>query len=275
VKLLLGSLVAELNGLEFPLADAYSNLTAFTTEGPADFVVDATVGSMPREKWRRTGELLPGVVDRSGRQVTFWRRDCRAMVDLDARRVSMEVGGPWALAVELLLVPVIQVMALELRRGAVLHASSAVAGGLAAVFLGRSGAGKTTAATLARRAGAELISEEFTYVALEPHGARLYSVPFRQKHELAAPGPGAYPVPAFYALEQDGRDGIEALPQGECVRRLLTCAAVGVRDRAFTVPALEVCEALAGRVPVRRLRFRRTPAFWQLVAEDLRATVAR
>ena len=63
------------------------------------------------------------------------------------------------------------------------------------------------------------------------------------------------------------------MPRGEGMRRLLVSAVVGVRDRALTVPAMEVCEALADRVPVRRLRFRKTPAFWQLVEEDMRASV--
>jgi hypothetical protein len=141
--------------------------------------------------------------------------------------------------------------------------------------MGRSGAGKTTAGRLAGSVGAEVVSEEITYVALEPQGARLYALPFRQKHQLAAPGPSTHPVRTFYALEQDGRDRIEPLPHSECVKRLLTSVVVGVRDRAFTLPALEVCEALAGRVPVRRLRFRKTPAFWSLVSEDLRATAAQ
>jgi hypothetical protein len=274
VKVLLGSLVAEVKGVDFRLADAHSDLGKFTTEGPVDFVVDASFGDKRREEWQNV-DLSPGVVDRSGRRVTFRRSDCRAVVDLDARRVSMEIGGPWALAVELLLIPVLEVMTLELRRGAVFHGSSAVAGGLAAVFLGRSGAGKTTAAMLARGVGAEVISEELTYVALEPRGARVYALPFRQKHQLAIPGPGAYPVPSFYGLEQDGRDRIEPLPHGECVKQLLTCAVVAARDRAFTVPALEVCEAFAVRVPVRRLHFRKAPSFWQVVSDDLRAGGAR
>ena len=166
-------------------------------------------------------------------------------------------------------------MALELRRGAVFHASSVAGDGLGAVLLGRSGAGKTTAAMLARQAGGELISEELSYVGLEKHGAWLHTLPFREKNRLSVPVPGAYPLPAFYVLQQDDRDAVEPLPRSECVKQLLVCAVVAVEDRAFTVPALEVCEALAHRVPVRRLRFRNTPAFWQLVAEDMRATMER
>jgi hypothetical protein len=172
--------------------------------------------------------------------------------------------------VDYLLAPAIQVLAPELRRGAMFHASSAVADELAAVFLGRSGAGKTTAGALARQAGAELISEEITYVALEPQGARLCALPFRQKYMVATPGPGAYSLPAFYTLQQSDVDAIEPLPSSEWFKQLLARAVVGVRDRAFAMPVLEMCEALAARVPVRRLRFRKTPAFWRLVTQDLR-----
>ena len=273
MRLLLGSLVAEVNGIDFSLDDGATKLGAFLTDLPADIVINATVGSVPRSEWLRS-ELFPAEMDGSRRRVTFRRTGCHAVVDLDARHVSMELGGPWALAVDHLLTPVIQVLALELRRGAVFHASSVVGGGLAAVFLGRSGAGKTTAGTLARFAGAELISEEMTFVALDAQGARLCALPFRQKYKLAAPGPGTYPLPAFYALQQDEQDAIEPLPRREWVKLLLACTAIGVRDRAFTMPALEVCEAFAERVPMRRLRFRKSPAFWEVVSNDLRATAA-
>ena len=272
MKLLLGSLVAEVNGIDFPLVERQTNLERFVTDGAADFVVDAVVGKVPRSEWRRA-EWFPGQWDKARRQVTFRRTGCSAVVDLDARHVRMTLGGPWALAVDYLLAPAIQVLAPELRRGAMFHASSAVADELAAVFLGRSGAGKTTAGALARQAGAELISEEITYVALEPQGARLCALPFRQKYKLATPGPGAYPLPAFYALQQSDKDAIEPIPSKEWFKQLLARAVVGLRDRTFSVPVLEMCEALAERVPVRRLSFLNTPAFWQLVEEDMRARV--
>ena len=272
MKLLLGSLVAQVNGIEFSLDDGMTSLAGFVTDGHADFVVDAVVGGAPGTE-KPSWEFSPGVVSRDGRQVAFHANGNRAVVDLDARHVDVSLRGPWTVCLDNILAPVAQVMSLELRRGAILHSSSVVGEGLAAVFLGRSGAGKTTAGVLARMAGAELISEELTYLALEPHGARLYSLPFRQKNRLTTPVPGAYPLSAFYALQQDECDAVEHMSRGEGMRRLLVSAVVGVRDRALTVPALEVCEALADRVPVRRLRFRKTPAFWQMVKEDMRATV--
>ena len=247
MRLRLGSLVAELNGIDFPLDDGETNLARFVTDDVADFVVDAAIGDVPLDEWHPT-RWFPAEVDRRQRRVTFRRTGCSAMVDLDKRHVSMELIGPRPLAVDLMLVHVTQVMAPELRRGVMFHASSAVGRGLAAVFLGHSGAGKTTAGTLARLAGAELISEELTYVALEPDEARVCALPFRQKFKVAAPDRGAYTLRAFYALEQAEQDEIEPLPRGEWAKQLFTHAVVGVRDRALAMPVLEVCEALAERV---------------------------
>ncbi len=73
MKLLLGSLVAEVNGIEFPLDEGVSTLGRFVTEGPADFVVDAVVRRRAAREWR-DAELVPGrggAVD--GRAVTFDR----------------------------------------------------------------------------------------------------------------------------------------------------------------------------------------------------------
>jgi len=273
MRLLLGSLVAELNGIDFSLDDEETKLARFVTEKAADFVIDATVGDVPPSEWGPI-QYFPPEVDGARRRVRFGRTGCSAVVDLERRHVSMELIGPWPLQLDVLLVNVTQVMAPELRRGVVFHASSAVGEGLAAVFAGHSGAGKTTAGTLARLAGAELISEELTYVALESDGARLCALPFHQKFKLAAPDPGTYPLRAFYAIQQDERDEIEALPRNEWVRQLLAYAVVALRERVFAVPVLEVCEALAERVPVRRLHFRKTPAFWQVVTDDLGATGA-
>ena len=212
MRLLLGSLVAELNGIEFSLDDEETKLARFVTEKAADFVIDATVGDVPPSEWGPI-QYFPPEVDGARRRVRFGRTGCSAVVDLERRHVSMELSGPWPLQLDVLLVNVTQVMAPELRRGVVFHASSAVGEGLAAVFAGHSGAGKTTAGTLARLAGAELISEELTYVALESDGARLCALPFHQKFQLAAPDPGTYPLRAFYAIQQDERDDRGAAAQ--------------------------------------------------------------
>ncbi len=75
------------------------------------------------------------------------------------------------------------------------------------MFLGRSGAGKTTAGTLARLAGAELISEEIAYVALEPRGARLCSLPFREKNQAGGSRTRCVPV-AVLLRSGAGRPGL-------------------------------------------------------------------
>jgi len=260
-----GGLVVALRGLDFDLDDGRSPLADFVVTGPADICVDVTRGDKPMREWGRS-ETLDWQVDEAQRTVDLHLTEYKARFDLTGRRARVHFEGPWPRAVESFLKSAVQLFALEVRAGLVLHSSSVIAGEKAVVFTGRASAGKSTAAALSQETGRMMMSEEMTFVGrLDEDGAVLASpLPAWQKSGVK-PRPVAVPLRAIYALEQAQEDRVEEIPRGEQVRRLAVAASIGVRHRLFMERALDLAEQLVERVPVHVLHFRKSPAFWDVI----------
>jgi hypothetical protein len=185
--------------------------------------------------------------------------------------VDARLGGPWVYSLETLLKNAAQIFGLGLGKALHLHASSVDRAGLAYVFLGRSEAGKSTAALTSREAGlARVLREEMTAVGdlsrAEP--VRAFTLPSVEEHRLSA-GPAAVPLRGLYWLQQADADAVERISVPEQVKRLAMATSICVRDEMLMIPALELAERLVRRVPVRVLRFRKSADFWHAIDEDL------
>ena len=268
-----GPLVSDVRGLDFPLGDGASCLNRFRVGEPiaVDYLVEVTCGDLPHSAWRRS-QVESASVDTALRTVDLTMTELTATFDLRNRIVHGRLNGPWPGALEVLLRNASQLFGLEMRRAMFLHASSVERQGGAYVFMGRSGAGKTTVAMLSQDAGgASLIREEFTCLGDFADGAPLcaFALPFREKNRLSATRPAAVPLRGLYWLEQADTDSVERISVPEQVKRLAMATSIGVRDEMFMSPALELGEQLVRRVPVRVLRFRKSAEFWQAIDEDL------
>ncbi len=157
------------------------------------------------------------------------------------------------------------------RRGCVLHAACAVLDGRAFVLVGPEGAGKTTWATLAARAGASVLSDDVVLLDGASGRPEALSAPFRDD-ALAPVGPGRWRVSAILLP----RHGLE--PRLERVTRLAAEARLAA-NLLYVAPLLEsdprvgdTMEALASAVPVWSLTFARDARFVQeirrLAAEE-------
>jgi hypothetical protein len=125
--------------------------------------------------------------------------------------------------------------------GVVLHSAGVVRNGAAFLFLGRSGAGKTTVARLSLAAGAEVLSDDLNALclarALPGDGAAgaagvtgvgagcvVVKLPFTgDLGERRAVRPPV-PLGALLRLEQDVADALAPLSRAETLGCLLTCA---------------------------------------------------
>jgi len=264
--------VAEVRGLSFPLEAGSGWLPQFATnvDAPADFSVDVSCGDLPGSALRSSG-VRAVRVDRSQRTIWLDMNELVARLRLADRHVDARLGGSWVYSLETLLKNAAQIFGLELRKALYLHASSVDRAGLAYVFLGRSEAGKSTAALISREAGlARVLREEMTAVGdlsrAEP--VRVFTLPSVEEHGLSA-GPAAVPLRGLYWLQQDSVDSVNRISVPEQVRRLAMATSICVRDEMLMIPALELAEQLVRRVPVRVLRFRKSAEFWKAIDEDL------
>lgn len=268
VRLAVGSLVADVHGVTFPLDALNSALASFVVnqETPVDFTVTLTCGDAVAPPG--VARVVSADVDDSARLVTMSLSEWSATFDLDRRLVSAHLGGAWATALETLLKSAVQVFALDARSALFVHGASVARGGAGYVFMGRTGAGKSTAALLSADHGeSTLLREEVSCIG----GVRacgpltVSSLPFREKNRRSATAPVSFPLRGLFWLVQADKDSVETLPLSEQVRLLAAATTIGVRDRMFMLPALELAEEVARRVPVRVLKFRKDVTFWSVV----------
>ncbi len=154
------------------------------------------------------------------------------------------------------------------RGGLLLHGAGAEIGGRGCVFLGRSGAGKTT---LVRQfAGLPLttvLSDDRVILRPAARGFDAHGTPW--------PGEGGQavnrktPLETLFFLSQWPSNEIRPLHGREAVERLFPVASVPWYDKQALDPILETCERLVKTVPAYELRFVPTPEVGQMLLEFL------
>ncbi len=146
--------------------------------------------------------------------------------------------------------------------GLVLHAASIVRNDRGYLFVGRSGAGKSTVARGSRPAS--VLSDEISLVRPSADGYRVYGTPFWG--ELAGSGENiAAPLAQICLLEKSPQNRLEPLGRTSALRELLRCVLFFARDAENARAIFQAVERLVATVPVARLHFRPTEEFWSLL----------
>jgi hypothetical protein len=157
--------------------------------------------------------------------------------------------------------------------GVMVHAAAVAAGGGAVIAAGRSGAGKSTFAACAARAGEPVLSDDLVALVPGDVGPFVSALPFTGDLPPAAAGLAPVPLAALLRLEQAPADSLRPLGAAEAVATLLACAPVVNVDpwrREALLAALQGLVARAGDPPGWALRC--TPdGGWPLAATLLGA----
>jgi hypothetical protein len=152
--------------------------------------------------------------------------------------------------------------------GVVLHSAGVVRGGAAYLFLGRSGAGKTTVARLGLARGAEVLSDDLN--ALAPRaggGCAVLKLPFTgdlgERRAVVPP----VPLGALLRLQQDTTDAITPLSRAETLACMLACAPFVNVDphRRERLEGVLLALLSAGAPPALGLRFSLRGEFWSIL----------
>ncbi|MEO1302477.1 MAG: hypothetical protein AAFV36_04775 [Myxococcota bacterium] len=145
---------------------------------------------------------------------------------------------------------------LLLRDGVVLHASAVVIDGRAYVFVGPSGAGKTTLARLLRD-DHTVLSDERIIVREFSDGYRVYGTPWPS--DLRAAENSSAPLGAIFLLGHQPAERdlhrVEAVEPSDAQDALVPCASVTFFDDALMQVQLRFLQQLARNAIVRRLYF--------------------
>ncbi len=192
----------------------------------------------------------------------FTRGDFRATWDPAKRRGRIRQSmNPYSVDCVLRIV---HTLALARQGGFLLHAASAIRNGKAFLFMGVSGAGKTTISRLAPRE-VTLLTDEISYVRRAGEGYHAYGTPFAG--ELAEPGENVQaPIDTVFLLAQGLENRIDAITSpGEAARALLRNILFFAHDAELVGQVFQAALDFVQRVPVKRLTFLPDQRVWDLI----------
>lgn len=148
------------------------------------------------------------------------------------------------------------------RTGFLLHAATIVRNGLAYVFTGRSGAGKSTVAALSP--AGSVLTDEISLLRRENGTWRAYGTPFWGEFRAAGRNASA-PVGGIFKLKQDSTNEKQAVGKAELLRVLLTNILFFSKAQEDHERLLEIAKAAAEELPGALLRFQKTKRFWEAI----------
>jgi hypothetical protein len=147
--------------------------------------------------------------------------------------------------------------------GLLLHSAAVVEESSARLFVGHSGAGKSTVAGLALASGRKVVSDDLNVVLSRREGFTLGGSPFHG--DIGAREEGSYPLGEVFRLEQGPRDAVRSMGEAEAVASLVASSPF-VNHSPYLADALwSNAISLARSVPTKVLTFRREGTFWDLL----------
>lgn len=139
-------------------------------------------------------------------------------------------------------------------RGVLVHGCGLSLAGRGLLFLGTSGAGKSTTARLWKeRGGVTVLSDDRIVIRADGSGYRIFGTPWHG--EAGWETPGSASLQAVYILEQAPRNRITDISPSAAVAQMMVRAFPAMWDQKGLEFAVRFLADLAECVPVKRLRF--------------------
>lgn len=148
-------------------------------------------------------------------------------------------------------------------RGFLLHAATITHQGASYVFMGRSGAGKSTIASHAP-AGAAL-TDEISLVRSVNGVWHAHGTPFWGEFRAGGQNLG-YPLAGIYALVQAEENHVAPLSPRAALRELLANVLFFSSERAHREQLLRITSEIVAELPIYCLQFTRDISFWEALA---------
>lgn len=160
------------------------------------------------------------------------------------------------------LIRILLTVALLPKQGFLLHAASIVRDGRAYIFMGRSGAGKSTVASLSPEGS--VLTDEISLVRFVDAEWRAHGTPFWGEFRAAGHNQN-YPIAGIYCLAQAPEDNVAPLKPKELLRAMLPCVLFFSPEQKANEALLSILMKFVHEAPCFRLHFRKETAFWDAV----------
>ncbi len=200
----------------------------------------------------------PVEIEDNGETVTYKRIDYRMEVSADYGSVDLKVFDD--LALKHALITWYSAWLIHRRKGLLIHSSCVVENGKAWIFVGHSGAGKSTVAELS--APRPILSDEATLLLFDGEGGIvIQDSPLRSENEERGEA-SSCPLGGIHFLIQS--------PDVHRVRLGKVDTLIGLMDKVFywkhskleTGKMIAACREVVEKVPAYNLYFQKNDAFW-------------
>src|ERR1700728_158275 len=161
------------------------------------------------------------------------------------------------------LLRILLTMVLLPQRGFLLHGATVVRDGRAYIFFGRSGAGKSTVASLSPKGS--VLTDEISLIRYSDGCWQAHGTPFWGEFRAAGQN-RLVPVAGFYLLKQATEERVEILSVKQALRALLPCVLFFTSEKRAHETLLRTLLGLIEEIPCHRLYFRRNAEFWKVIA---------
>jgi hypothetical protein len=148
--------------------------------------------------------------------------------------------------------------------GFLLHAATVIRKGEAYVFTGRSGAGKSTVASLSPEGS--VLTDEISLLRFEKGQWRAYGTPFWGEFRAAGSNTSA-PVRGIFRLAQAAENRVTALRPVELLRALLPNVLFFSPEAEANRRLLKILSQAVETISGYELAFRKDRAFWEVLPE--------
>jgi hypothetical protein len=149
------------------------------------------------------------------------------------------------------------------RSGFLLHAASVLVEGCAHVFTGRSGAGKSTVASLSP--AGSVLTDEISLLRRVETRWQAFGTPFWGEFRAGDMNCSA-PISGIYSLIQAKQDRLERISPREALRVLLPNVLFFSSQKQDNEQLLRILTDIVEAIPVYQLYFRRHADFWKVIA---------
>ncbi|MDQ3696607.1 MAG: hypothetical protein M3373_01075 [Gemmatimonadota bacterium] len=156
--------------------------------------------------------------------------------------------------------------------GLIVHGCALELDGEALVFIGHSGAGKSTIAELAEGIGARVLSDDRTIITIDGSGPRAWGTPWHGTYTRGSPD--SAPLCALFLLVKAPLDDVLPLDRACAFKELLVRLVQPTVDRGELLGAMDGIERLVEAVPAAELRFRPTATAYALARHYAAGAVA-
>lgn len=198
---------------------------------------------------------------RDGHSVVNTRPDYRIESDPDFKQATIQVYD--RLALKHALMNLYSSFIVRHNWGLMIHSSCVIDGGVAHMFSGTSGAGKSTAAQLSYPR--VLLSDEASLLRITPDGVTVFNSPFRSDVS-ALSGGNPCPLGSVQLLHQFPENRRARLDKAASLLHLMDKVFYWTNSHEETVKVIWLLKQLTEQVPVYDLYFQKSNAFWKLIS---------